>query len=106
AQFVFISSSIGLLFCIKNKNILTLILPITVFGGFLYHTISEGKSQYIMPYYILLLGFAAYGICMLYDKMSGQFKKKSFLEKIFTVSDKSKKVIVAENTATDKIEQD
>ena len=106
AQFVFISSSIGLLFCIKNKNILTLILPITVFGGFLYHTISEGKSQYIMPYYILLLGFAAYGICMLYDKMSGQFKKKSFLEKIFTVSDKSKKVIVAENTAADKIEQD
>ena len=106
AQFVFISSSIGLLFCIKNKNILTLILPITVFGGFLYHTISEGKSQYIMPYYILLLGFAAYGICMLYDKMSGQFKKKSFLEKIFTVSDKSKKVTVAENTAADKIEQD
>lgn len=106
AQFVFISSSIGLLFCIKNKNILTLILPITVFGGFLYHTISEGKSQYIMPYYILLLGFAAYGICMLYDKMSGQFKKKSFLEKIFTVSDKSKKVTVAENTAVDKIEQD
>ena len=103
AQFVFISSSIGLLFCIKNKNVLTLILPITVFGGFLYHTISEGKSQYIMPYYILLLGFAAYGICMLYDKMSGQFKKRPVLERMFTVTDKSEKVAVAGDTAAEKL---
>lgn len=103
AQFVFISSSIGLLFCIKNKNVLTLILPITVFGGFLYHTISEGKSQYIMPYYILLLGFAAYGICMLYDKMSGQFKKRPVLERMFTVTDKSEKVTVAGDTAAGKL---
>ena len=79
-----------------------MILPITVFGGFLYHTISEGKSQYIMPYYILLLGFAAYGICMLYDKMSVQFKKKSFLEKIFTVSDKNKKITLSDSATADE----
>ena len=71
--------------------------------GILYAAILVGVIGILIG---LLLGFAAYGICMLYDKMSGQFKKKAFLEKILTVSDKSKKVTVAENTAVDKIEQD
>jgi hypothetical protein len=41
------------------------ILPMIVLGGFLYHTIFEAKSQYLLIYYLYLLPIAAYGISVL-----------------------------------------
>ncbi len=38
-----------------------LLLPAVFMGGFLYHAIFEGKSQYIIPYAVFLLPYAAYG---------------------------------------------
>ena len=39
-----------------------LFLPMAVLGGFLFHTLWEGKSQYILPYFICMLPCAAAGI--------------------------------------------
>ncbi|MBQ3265544.1 MAG: glycosyltransferase family 39 protein [Ruminococcus sp.] len=45
----------------KKLNPASLILPVALLGAILYHMIFEGKSQYILPYFILLVPFAAYG---------------------------------------------
>ena len=39
-----------------------MILPSAVMGGVLYHLIFEAKSQYLLPYFILLTPFAMYGL--------------------------------------------
>ena len=45
----------------KQKDVSKLILMICVLGGFLFHMIWEGKSQYIISYFPLLLPCAALG---------------------------------------------
>lgn len=59
----YICFTAGMIFLIVKKKLNTesLILPVAVLGGALYHLIFEGKSQYILPYFILLIPFAAYG---------------------------------------------
>lgn len=58
--------SIGLLFyCFGNKkniHINDLLLPVCVFGGFLFHAFWETKSIYLYQYFLLLLPFAAKGL--------------------------------------------
>ena len=46
----------------KKLNPGTIILPVAVFGGLLYHTICEAKSQFMLPFFVMLIPFAAYGI--------------------------------------------
>ena len=46
-------------------------LILIVLGAFLYHMIFEGKSQYIMPYYIILTGFSGAGTDLLIQKING-----------------------------------
>ena len=36
-----------------------LILPVAVFGGFLYHALFEAKAQYALAYLPMLLPYAA-----------------------------------------------
>ena len=59
----YLSFTAGMVWMIIRKkiNAESLILPVAVLGGALYHLIFEGKSQYILPYFILLIPFAAYG---------------------------------------------
>lgn len=61
---IFISFTAAMIWLIIRKkiNTYTLILPVAVLGGMLYHMISEAKSQYFLPYFILLIPFAAYGL--------------------------------------------
>lgn len=40
----------------------TVILPVTVLGGVLFHMIFEAKSQYMLPYFVFLIPYAMYGI--------------------------------------------
>ena len=67
AQLVFVSVCIGLLACLKNKNILSVIPPLIILGGMTYHLLAEAKSQYSMPYFIMMIGFSAYGIVTAYN---------------------------------------
>ena len=39
-----------------------LLLFLILLGGFLFHMLWEAKSQYIMPYFILLMPYAAAGL--------------------------------------------
>lgn len=83
AQLVFVSVCIGLLACLKNKNILSVIPPLIILGGMTYHLLAEAKSQYSMPYFIMMIGFSAYGIVTAYNFLEKKCKGKKIVELIF-----------------------
>lgn len=95
AQFSFVMFLIGMIAVICKKDYLKFTFPLIFVGGFMYHTISEGKSQYIMPYFILICGFAAIGMVSLYDKLSERLPDKKFFKVLFLPNPE---VAVAEST--------
>ena len=68
--FVFMASFAGVFVCFKKKDLFCSSLILIVLGAFLYHMIFEGKSQYIMPYYIILTGFSGAGTDLLIRKIN------------------------------------
>ncbi len=50
----------------------------SVFGGIIYHTICEAKSQFMLPFFIMLIPFAMYGII---ESTQALRKKTDFLFK-------------------------
>jgi len=52
----------------KSWTLEQLFLLIVIFGGFLFHTIWEAKSQYIFPYFVIMLPYAAVGISDILEK--------------------------------------
>lgn len=68
-QFVYVLFAIGLVALIvkKKANIETILLPLVILGGFGYHLLFEGKSQYILTYIILLVPVCAFGLSQLYN---------------------------------------
>lgn len=75
---IYIFFTAGMIFLIYRKKIDTgsLILPVAILGGVLYHMIFEGKSQYLLPYFVMMLPFAAYGFI---ESMRTLHKKSDFL---------------------------
>lgn len=67
AQLVFCGFFFGCIFMMKKKNFCLVPFPLIFLGGFLYQMISEGKSQYIVPYFIIMTAFSAVGITYLSD---------------------------------------
>lgn len=57
-----------------------ILLPVAVLGAVLYHMICEAKSQYLLPYFILLIPFAVYGMAETAAALRGKteflFKKQ------------------------------
>lgn len=76
AQLLFVSFTIGIMMIMKKKNFPAASLAVIFLGGFFYQLISEGKSQYIMPYIIVMTGIAGYGVILLGDFLSEQYKKR------------------------------
>lgn len=68
-MFVFLGCFAGVILCFRKKNIFCCSLILIVLGAFFYHMLFEGKSQYILPYFILLSGFSAVGTDYLAQKM-------------------------------------
>ncbi len=68
--FVFMTAFAGVFVCIRKKDIMCSSLILIVLGAFLYHMIFEGKSQYIMPYYIILTGFSGAGADLLINRIN------------------------------------
>jgi hypothetical protein len=75
-QLVFLGFFAGCLALFRKKNFLALMLPLMILGGFMYHCMSEAKSQYSLVYYILMAGFAGYGIIKLYDLLAAKAGEK------------------------------
>jgi hypothetical protein len=72
AQFVFAAAAAGAAnFALRGGEggVARAALFVIVTGGFLYHLLFEGKSQYILPYFILLIPVAGGGIDALYGKL-------------------------------------
>lgn len=62
AQTVFVGLLAALILMLRRRDYAALILPLAVLGGMLFHLLSEGKSQYILPYFMLMIPAAAWGI--------------------------------------------
>lgn len=61
---IFFGFVAGMVWIVVRKKLRpdVIILPAAVFGGILYHTICEAKSQFILPFFVMLIPFAVYGI--------------------------------------------
>ena len=51
----------------KKSDISKIILILCVLGGFLFHILWEGKSQYIISYFPMLLPCSAIGMITITD---------------------------------------
>ncbi len=69
-QYIFFAAFVAVLLCFKKKDILCSGILLIVLGGFMYHLIFEAKSQYILPYFVLLCGFSAVGTDYVYTKLT------------------------------------
>ena len=59
-QFIFVLTACAALVLIKKKDARTVLLPVIIIGGFLYHALFEAKSQYAIVYFVLMVPLAAY----------------------------------------------
>lgn len=51
----------------RRMNIATILLPLVLLGGFGYHLLFEGKSQYILTYIVLMIPTAAWAAVALIE---------------------------------------
>lgn len=90
--FVYMSAFAGIFICFRKKDIFCSSLILIVLGAFLYHMIFEAKSQYILPYYILLLGFSGVGTEFLTTKFTElRNRKKQHTEPVTATAESSQK---------------
>ena len=77
---IYIFFTAGMVWLIFRKKLTpeSLILPVAILGAILYHMLFEAKSQYILPYFILMIPFAVYGFV---DSMRALGKKTEVLFK-------------------------
>ena len=68
-QLVFLGVLLGVVRLWRKKDLLRCLLPLILLGGLLYHLLFEAKSQYAMPYFVLILPIAAYGLFTLFRKV-------------------------------------
>lgn len=85
AQLIFFGFCAGCVYMLRKKDFLLTPLPVIFLGGFFYQLISEGKSQYILPYFIVMTGFAAFGIVSLMDTL----QKHGLLKRVIRPETKS-----------------
>ena len=67
--FVYISTLAGLIRMWRKKDLLRCLLPLILLGGLLYHLLFEAKSQYALPYFVLMTPIAAYGLFTLFRRV-------------------------------------
>lgn len=97
AQLIFVSVLVGVIACTRRKDLFATVLPLIILGGFLYHLMAEAKSQYAMPYFVLMAGFAPFGLVSAYDILAKKLGKIEWLSKLFGFpkqeSSKNKKAV-------------
>lgn len=89
-QIIFLLFAVGIycMFLNKNARIETILLPLIILGGFAYHLLFEGKSQYALNYIPLLIPTCAYAISCL---LNGKYTKiKGFIAKLKEIPQKDK----------------
>lgn len=61
------------------------VLPLTFIGGFIFHLFWEGKCQYTLPYFMLLLPLSIIGFYSMAKKLSYVTKKHLYKCGVFAV---------------------
>lgn len=61
------------------------VLPLTFIGGFIFHLFWEGKCQYTLPYFMLLLPLSIIGFYSMAKKLSSVSKKYLYKCGVFAV---------------------
>lgn len=83
---IFIGFVAGMVWIIVKKKLSpeVVILPSAVFGGLIYHTICEAKSQFMLPFFVMLIPFAVFGILhtirAIQKKTDGLFRENKSVE--------------------------
>ena len=85
AQLVFFAFCGGCWFMLRKKDFRMTPLPVIFLGGFFYQLISEGKSQYIMPYFIVMTAFAAFGVVCFCDMICARIPAESRFGRILRI---------------------
>ena len=75
-QLVFLGTLSALLRLWRRKDVNACLPIVVLLGGLLYHLLFEAKSQYALPYYILLFPMAAYGWDGALEKLFAGRKKR------------------------------
>lgn len=89
-QFIFAMMLIALFRNFKKPNLFFCLVALMIFGGFLYHSIFEGKSQYVLTYVLMMIPLAANGIIQVLNTL--QVKQTT----------KKRKVLLGRAIANDK----
>lgn len=76
AQLMFFSFTAGIAVIMKKKNFPAASFAVIFLGGFFFQMLSEGKSQYILPYIIIMTGIAGYGLVICGEQITAFIKKK------------------------------
>lgn len=97
AQLVFFGALAGSVFMLRDNRLMSALFPLIIVGGVMYHLLAEAKSQYAIPYFILMFGFAAYGICGVYDRLPDNIKR--IVKRFQFVSEKKEPVTVPSSPA-------
>jgi hypothetical protein len=84
----------GMIGLIRKKcSAETITILTALLGGFLYHLLFEGKSQYVLTYFILVVFFASYGLYFIlkprsFAKKESTTGKKTIGESILNIAEK------------------
>ena len=68
-QFALLGLLFGVIRMWRKKDILRSLLPLVLLGGLSYHLLFEAKSQYALPYLLLMLPVSAYGFYSAFRKV-------------------------------------
>ncbi|MDR0846806.1 MAG: hypothetical protein LBN08_04775 [Lactobacillales bacterium] len=66
----------GLWLLRRNGKLDVLIFAIIAYGGFLYHLLFEAKDMYTLPYFLILIPYAALGIYSLFELVNKKRTEK------------------------------
>ena len=71
-QLIFLGVLLSCVFLWLRRDIRQCLPVLVILGGILYHLLFEAKSQYALPYFILMVPLAAYGFCGLFKSAEGR----------------------------------
>ena len=60
-QLIFFGMLLSLFELWRRREMESSLLPLIILGGLLYHLLFEAKSQYALPYFVLMIPMAAFG---------------------------------------------
>lgn len=73
-QFIFLGMLLSCVYLWRTRDIRQCLPVLVILGGILYHLLFEAKSQYALPYFILMIPLAAYGFCSLFKSTEGHIQ--------------------------------